>query len=79
MKGHKIYVITDVNQNLSELDFQQKRCPMLLAKLMARKRQNPFKIHVLYSQSSLKQYLLFLGTKGILRASLEYEFNFYLS
>lgn len=80
MKGHEIYIVTDANQeNVSELDFQNTRCPMLLAKLMTRKRQNLFKIHDLHSQSSHKQYLLFLGRKGILRASLKYEFNFSLS
>ena len=80
MKGHEIYIVTDANQkNLSEPDFQKKRYPMLLAKLMTRKRQNLFKIHVLHSQSSHKQYLLFLGRKGILRASLKYEFHFSLS
>lgn len=80
MKGHEIYIVTDANQeNLSELVFQEKKSPMLLAKLMTGKRENLFKIHVLHSQSSHKQYPLFLGRKVILRASLNCEFHFSVS
>lgn len=47
MKGHEICTVMDANwENLSELDFQKKICPMLLTKLITKKRQNPFTIHV---------------------------------
>lgn len=60
---------------------KKKKSTILLAKLMTGKRENLFKIHVLHSQSSHKQYPLsfFLGRKGILRASANCEFNFSLS
>lgn len=60
MKGHEIYIVMDANgENLSELDLQKKRRPMLLAKLMTTRRQNLFKIHVLHSQSSQKHTIIF--------------------